>query len=75
MEVTYDKETGSKYSYSLGVNYCNPKSKSEKGSSKLEFGVENIFNRDDIVSNYASAKSTKYYCLPRNVHITYTYTF
>ena len=129
MEVTYDKEIGSKYSYSLGVNYCNPKSKSEKGvwerqlsreqytgslkyhddkftaaltgmltadraggwknmmpvnflagykldkSSRLEFGVENIFNRDDIISNYASAKSTKYYCLPRNVHITYTYTF
>lgn len=127
MEITYDKEIGSKYSYSLGMNLCNPKSKSEKGiwerqfarqqynaslkyhddkftaaltgmftterasgwgdllpvnfvagykfdkSSKLEFGVENIFDRDDIVSNPGS--STKYYCLPRNVHITYTYTF
>lgn len=127
MEVTYDKDFGSKYSYSLGVNLCNPKSKSEKGvwerqfareqytasvkyhddkfnaaltgmfttdrasgwgdllpvnfiagykldkSSKLELGVENIFDRDDIVSNPGS--STKYYCLPRTVHLTYTYTF
>ena len=126
-EVTYDKDFGSKYSYSLGANFCNPKSKSEAGiwerqfareqytaslkyhddkfsaaltgmfttdraddysdllpvnfiagyqldkNSKLELGIENIFDRDDIVSNPGS--STKYYCLPRNVHLTYTYTF
>lgn len=126
-ETTYEKGIGSKYSYSLGVNLCNPKGKTEKGmwerkfarqqynaslkyhddkfsaaltgmftterasgwgdmlpvnfiaaykldkSSKVEFGVENIFDRDDIVSNPGSA--TKYYAMPRNVHITYTYTF
>ena len=42
-------------------------------SSSVELGVENIFDRDDIVSNPGSA--TKYYCLPRMVHVTYTYTF
>lgn len=127
LEVTYDKEIGSKYSYSLGANFCNPKAKNDNGvwerkfarqqynaslkyhddkfnaaltgmftterasgwgdllpvnfvagykldkNSKVEFGVENIFDRDDIVSNPGSA--TKYYCLPRNVHVTYTYTF
>ena len=127
LEVTYDKDFGSKYSYSLGANFSNPKAKNEQGiwerqfareqytasvkyhddkfnaaltgmfttdrasgwgdllpvnfvasykldkSSKLELGVENIFDRDDIVSNPGSA--TKYYCLPRTVHLTYTYTF
>lgn len=129
LEVTYDKDFGSKYSYSLGANFCNPKGQNEKKngawehkfareqytasvkyhddkfnaaltgtfttdrasgwgdllpvnfiagykldkSSKLELGVENIFDRDDIVSNPGSA--TKYYCLPRTVHLTYTYSF
>ena len=127
LEVTYDKDFGSKYSYSLGANFSNPKAKNEQGiwerqfareqytasvkyhddkfnaaltgmfttdrasgwgdllpvnfvagykldkSSKLELGVENIFDRDDIVSNPGSA--TKYYCLPRTVHLTYTYSF
>ena len=127
LEITYDKDFGSKYSYSLGANFSNPKAKNEQGSwerqfareqytasvkyhddkfnaaltgmfttdrasgwgdllpvnfvagykldksSKLELGVENIFDRDDIVSNPSSA--TKYYCLPRTVHLTYTYSF
>ena len=42
-------------------------------SSTVELGVENIFDRDDLVSNPGSA--TKYYCLPRMVHVTYTYKF
>lgn len=127
LEVTYEKDFGSKYSYSLGANFCNPMGKNKKGvwerkfareqynagikyhdakfnaaltgmfttdrasgwgdllpvnfiagykfdkSSSVELGVENIFDRDDIVSNPGSA--TKYYCLPRMVHVTYTYTF
>lgn len=127
LEMTYEKDFGSKYSYSLGANFCNPMGKNKKGvwerkfareqynagikyhdakfnaaltgmfttdrasgwgdllpvnfiagykfdkSSSVELGVENIFDRDDIVSNPGSA--TKYYCLPRMVHLTYTYTF
>lgn len=127
LEMTYEKDFGSKYSYSLGANFCNPMGKNKKGvwerkfareqynagikyhdakfnaaltgmfttdrasgwgdllpvnfiagykfdkSSSVELGVENIFDRDDIVSNPGSA--TKYYCLPRMVHVTYTYTF
>lgn len=127
LELTYEKDFGSKYSYSLGANFCNPMGKNKKGvwerkfareqynasvkyhdakfnaaltgmfttdrasgwgdllpvnfiagykfdkSSSVELGVENIFDRDDIVSNPGSA--TKYYCLPRMVHVTYTYTF
>lgn len=127
LEMTYEKDFGSKYSYSLGANFCNPMGKNKKGiwerkfareqynagikyhdakfnaaltgmfttdrasgwgdllpvnfiagykfdkSSTVELGVENIFDRDDIVSNPGSA--TKYYCLPRMVHVTYTYTF
>ena len=127
VEVTYDKDLGSKYSYSLGANYCNPMGKNKAGawerkfareqynasikyhddrfnaaltgmfmtdrasnwgdllpvnfitgykldkSSTVELGVENIFDRDDLVSNPGSA--TKYYCLPRMVHVTYTYKF
>ena len=127
LEMTYEKDFGSKYSYSLGANFCNPMGKNKKGvwerkfareqynagikyhdakfnaaltgmfttdrasgwgdllpvnfiagykfdkSSTVELGVENIFDRDDIVSNPGS--STKYYCLPRMVHVTYTYTF
>ena len=127
VEVTYDKDFGSKYSYSLGANYCNPMGKNKAGawerkfareqynasikyhddrfnaaltgmfmtdrasnwgdllpvnfiasykldkSSTVELGVENIFDRDDLVSNPGSA--TKYYCLPRMVHVTYTYNF
>lgn len=127
LEMTYEKNFGSKYSYSLGANFCNPMGKNKKGvwerkfareqynagikyhdakfnaaltgmfttdrasgwgdllpvnfiagykfdkSSSVELGVENIFDRDDIVSNPGSA--TKYYCLPRMVHVTYTYTF
>ncbi|WP_293736834.1 TonB-dependent receptor [uncultured Phascolarctobacterium sp.] len=127
VEVTYDKDFGSKYSYSLGANYCNPMGKNKAGawerkfareqynasikyhddrfnaaltgmfmtdrasnwgdllpvnfiasykldkSSTVELGVENIFDRDDLVSNPGSA--TKYYCLPRMVHVTYTYKF
>lgn len=127
LEMTYEKDFGSKYSYSLGTNFCNPMGKNKKGvwerkfareqynagikyhdakfnaaltgmfttdrasgwgdllpvnfiagykfdkSSSVELGVENIFDRDDIVSNPGSA--TKYYCLPRMVHVTYTYTF
>lgn len=127
LEMTYKKDFGSKYSYSLGANFCNPMGKNKKGvwerkfareqynagikyhdakfnaaltgmfttdrasgwgdllpvnfiagykfdkSSSVELGVENIFDRDDIVSNPGSA--TKYYCLPRMVHVTYTYTF
>ena len=127
VEVTYEKDFGSKYSYSLGANYCNPMGKNKAGvwerkfareqynasikyhddrfnaaltgmfmtdrasdwgdllpvnfiasykldkSSTVELGVENIFDRDDLVSNPGSA--TKYYCLPRMVHVTYTYKF
>lgn len=127
LEMTYEKDFGSKYSYSLGANFCNPMGKNKKGvwerkfareqynagikyhdakfnaaltgmfttdrasgwgdllpvnfiagykfdkSSSVELGVENIFDRNDIVSNPGSA--TKYYCLPRMVHVTYTYTF
>ena len=127
VEVTYDKDFGSKYSYSLGANYCNPLGQNKAGvwerkfareqynasikyhddrfnaaltgmfmtdrasnwgdllpvnfiasykldkSSTVELGVENIFDRDDLVSNPGSA--TKYYCLPRMVHVTYTYKF
>lgn len=127
LEMNYEKDFGSKYSYSLGANFCNPMGKNKKGvwerkfareqynagikyhdakfnasltgmfttdrasgwgdllpvnfiagykfdkSSSVELGVENIFDRNDIVSNPGSA--TKYYCLPRMVHVTYTYTF
>ena len=127
VEVTYEKDFGSKYSYSLGANYCNPLGQNKAGvwerkfareqynasikyhddrfnaaltgmfmtdrasdwgdllpvnfiagykldkSSTVELGVENIFDRDDLVSNPGSA--TKYYCLPRMVHVTYTYKF
>lgn len=127
LEMTYEKDFGSKYSYSLGANFCNPMGKNKKGvwerkfareqynagikyhdakfnaaltgmfttdrasgwgdllpvnfiagykfdkSSSVELGVENIFDRNDIVSNPGSA--IKYYCLPRMVHVTYTYTF
>ncbi len=127
LELTYEKDFGSKYSYSLGANFCNPMGKNKKGvwerkfareqynasikyhdakfnaaltgmfttdrasgwgdllpvnfiagykfdkSSTVELGVENIFDRDDIVSNPGA--TTKYYCLPRMVHVTCTYTF
>ena len=127
LELTYEKDFGSKYSYSLGANFCNPMGKNKEGvwerkfareqynasikyhdakfnaaltgmfttdrasgwgdllpvnfiagykldkSSSVELGVENIFDRDDIVSNPGA--TTKYYCLPRMVHVTYTYTF
>lgn len=127
LELTYEKDFGSKYSYSLGANFCNPMGKNKEGvwerkfareqynasikyhdakfnaaltgmfttdrasgwgdllpvnfiagykfdkSSTVELGVENIFDRDDIVSNPGA--TTKYYCLPRMVHVTYTYTF
>lgn len=127
LELTYEKDFGSKYSYSLGANFCNPMGKNKEGvwerkfareqynasikyhdakfnaaltgmfttdrasgcgdllpvnfiagykldkSSSVELGVENIFDCDDIVSNPGA--TTKYYCLPRMVHVTYTYTF
>ena len=129
LEITYDKDFGSKYSYSLGANFCNPKGQEKKNngawerkfareqytasvkyhddkfnaaltgmfmtdrayncddllpvnfiagykldkSSKLELGVENIFDRKDLVSNPGSTQ--EYYSMPRTVHLTYTYTF
>ena len=31
LEMTYEKDFGSKYSYSLGANFCNPMGKNKKG--------------------------------------------
>lgn len=128
-EVNYEKAVGNKFSYSLGANFCNPKTQNTDGSwarmfarqqytgsikyhydrftaaltgsvtadrygdwpnmipvnffagydigkgSKVQLVVENIFNRRDIIGNYYGPTSTQYYSLPRNVKLTYTYTF
>ena len=44
-------------------------------NSRFDFACENLFNRKDIVGNWANSKSTEYYSLPRNIRVTYTYTF
>ena len=33
------------------------------------------FNRQDIIGNWTSSASTEYYSMPRNVKVTYIYTF
>lgn len=44
-------------------------------NSRVDLVCENILDRKDIVSNWTSASSTEYYAMPRNVRVTYTYTF
>ena len=44
-------------------------------NSRFDFACENLFNRKDIVGNWANSRSTEYYSLPRNIRVTYTYTF
>lgn len=44
-------------------------------NSRLALDVENLLNREDLIGNWSSPTSTKYYTLPRNVRLTYTYTF
>ena len=128
-EINYDKKIGSRYSYALGANFCNPKAKDNSGNwnrkfarqqytgsikynnekviaaltgsitaaragdwpnmipvnfytsykfdknSKVQLDIENIFNRQDIIGNWTSSASTEYYSMPRNVKVTYIYTF
>lgn len=44
-------------------------------NSKVQLDIENIFNRQDIIGNWTSSASTEYYSMPRNVKVTYIYTF
>ena len=128
LEVNYEKNVGTHFSYSLGTDISNPKSKDagkwtrkfarEQYTASLKYNnrdftaslagsmtadraggwkdrlplnlytsyqlskdhridlvCENILNREDLVGNWSSANSTRYYSLPRNIRITYTYTF
>ena len=40
LEMTYEKDFGSKYSYSLGANFCNPMGKNKKGVWERKFARE-----------------------------------
>lgn len=40
LEVTYNKDFGSKYGYSLGANFCNPKGQNKKGVWERKFARE-----------------------------------
>ena len=42
---------------------------------RIDLVCENILNRKDLVGNWSNANSTRYYSLPRNIRLTYTYTF
>ena len=128
LEVNYEKNVNNHFSYSLGTDISNPKSKDagkwtrkfarEQYTASLKYNnrdftaslagsmtadraggwkdrlplnlytsyqlskdhridlvCENILNREDLVGNWSSANSTRYYSLPRNIRITYTYTF
>lgn len=128
LEINYEKNIGSHFSYALGTDISNPKSKDDgvwkrkyareqytaslkynnrdftaslAGSmtadraggwkdklplnlyagyqitknNRIDLVCENILNREDLVGNWSSATSTKYYSLPRNIRVTYTYTF
>ena len=128
LEVNYEKNVGNHFSYSLGTDISNPKSKDagkwtrkfarEQYTASLKYNnrdftaslagsmtadraggwkdrlplnlytsyqlskdhridlvCENILNRKDLVGNWSNANSTRYYSLPRNIRITYTYTF
>lgn len=44
-------------------------------NSRFDLACENLFNRKDIVGNWSGPTSTEYYSLPRNIRVTYTYTF
>ena len=44
-------------------------------NSRFDLVCENLLDREDYVGNWTSAKSTKYLSLPRNIRLTYTYTF
>lgn len=44
-------------------------------NSRFDLACENLFNRKDIVGNWTGPTSTEYYSLPRNIRVTYTYTF
>ena len=44
-------------------------------NSKLEFNVENILNRSDLLGSWTSSSSTRYYAMPRNISLTYTVFF
>ena len=128
LEVNYEKNVGEHFSYSLGTDISNPKSKDagkwtrkfarEQYTASLKYNnrdftaslagsmtadraggwkdrlplnlytsyqiskdhridlvCENILNREDLVGNWSNANSTRYYSLPRNIRVTYTYTF
>lgn len=128
LEVNYEKNVDNHFSYSLGTDISNPKSKDagkwtrkfarEQYTASLKYNnrdftaslagsmtadraggwkdrlplnlytsyqlskdhridlvCENILNRKDLVGNWSNANSTRYYSLPRNIRITYTYTF
>ena len=53
----------------LNVKYAMNK------ESNINVAVENLFNRQDIIGNWTSPASTRYYSLPRNVRVTYTQNF
>lgn len=42
LEITYDKEFGSKYSYSLGANFCNPKGQNNKACGNANLPASSI---------------------------------
>lgn len=128
LEINYEKNIGDHFSYSLGTDFSNPKSKDDgvwqrkyareqytaslkyqnrdfsaslAGSmtadraggwkdrlplnlytsyqitknNRIDLVCENILNREDIVGNWSGPTATKYYSLPRNIRLTYTYTF
>ena len=128
LEVNYEKNLGTHFSYGLGADFSNPKSKDEgkwqrkyareqytanlkynnrdfsvslAGSmtadraggwkdklplnlyagyqlnkdNRIDLVCENILNREDIVGNWSGPSATRYYSLPRNIRLTYTYTF
>ena len=128
LEVNYEKNVGEHFSYSLGTDISNPKSRDagkwtrkfarEQYTASLKYNnrdftaslagsmtadraggwkdrlplnlytsyqlskdhridlvCENILNRKDLVGNWSNANSTRYYSLPRNIRLTYTYTF
>ena len=128
LEVNYEKNVGEHFSYSLGTDISNPKSRDagkwtrkfarEQYTASLKYNnrdftaslagsmtadraggwkdrlplnlytsyqlskdhridlvCENILNRNDLVGNWSNANSTRYYSLPRNIRLTYTYTF